>query len=232
MHGFQDARLAAAALAASTLAAFTLPATAAVVGHVETFDLDTDNWQQGTTSTTVVHGAAGGNPGGYLELRKILGGFSDIAAQNVTDPEVLGDYGAAGVSEVTVDLNMFNSSVEGAYVRFRRNASENGWLYGFGPINPDGNQWSTYSTGFFDASWTDAEARLAGWVTDDDLSPAVDPSPSFADVMAGVGRASVRFATAPSDSVLIGVDNYRLVPEPASWMLSGLVAAAVLRRRR
>lgn len=219
----------ASALPAAVLA---FSAQAATPGAVETWDVDVAGWGPGTTSSTVVHAAGGGNPDGHILIRKVLGGFDEIAAANDANPDFLGDYGADGVGQVAVDINMFNSSVTDSWVRFRRNAAENGWRYSFGAIAPNANIWETYTTPLFDATWTDAEARLNGWLTADDIDPGANASPSFALVMGDVGRAEVRFDTAAGVSTLVGVDNFRLlVPEPASAALLGLGGLALLRRR-
>ncbi len=202
-------------------------ARGAVNGSVETWDTDLAGWQTETTSTVLAHGAVGGNPDGHVLVRKDLGGaFDEIGvANNGFNADFLGDYGAAGVNEVTVDLNMFNSSVTDAMVRFRRDVSENGWTFRFGALAPNANLWSTFSTGVFDAEWSDAQATLAGW-------SAESGAPSFAEVMSDVGWSGVRFETSTGVSTLVGVDNFTLLPEPASAAVLGLGLGALALRRR
>ncbi len=205
---------------------------AATPGAVETWDADLAGWEQSTTSSTPVHVAGGGNPDGHVQIRKVLGGFDEIGIVTDSNADFLGDFAADGINQVSVDINMFNSSVTDSWVRFRRNSGENGWLYSFGAIAPNANIWETYTTPVFDPTWNDLDAISNGWITDNDIDAGADPSPPFATVMSGVGRAEVRFDTATGVSTLIGVDNYRLVPEPSSMALLLFAGTLVSARRR
>ncbi len=213
-----------AALGAATLTLASFSASGATPGAVEEWTVDLTGWDTGTTSTSLAHSPTGGNPDGHALLRKNLGGaFDEIGIRTTALPDFLGDY--SGVGTVTVDINMFNSSVLDAQVRFRRGVAENGWNFSFGPIAPNANLWESYSTGLFDPTWSDVDAAANGWVQE-------SGAPSFADLMSSVGWAEVRFDTATGVSTLVGVDNFQLlVPEPASAALLGLGGLVLLRRR-
>ncbi|MEZ6209760.1 MAG: hypothetical protein R3B46_00720 [Phycisphaerales bacterium] len=65
-----------------------------------TFDSDAQNFQGSTISTTQIHLGAGGNPGGFIEICRDLGGPAfDIGTENMATPEFLGDYVAGGINE-------------------------------------------------------------------------------------------------------------------------------------
>lgn len=197
-------------------------AWAATVPTIANFDAGEDNFAGSTVATVQIHAAAGGNPDGFVQLRKDFGpGFDEIGTQNSLSPEFLGDYAADGVTGAGFDLNVFNTTLDSAQLRMRRNVGENGWHYDFGAVLPNANMWMSYDVAF-DPSWTDAMASANGWMQE-------TGSPSFADVMSSVGWLEVRLVN--TGSSIVGVDNVRLVPEPSALglLLAGLV---FLGRRR
>lgn len=207
----------------------------AAVPTIETFDSDTAGWTGNTTSAVVVHVAGGGNPNGHIQSRKDLSPpVFDIGAliDQADNPDFGGDYGAAGIRSATVDLRFMSGDMEAAWLRFRRGPAENGWRYPLTNVFPV-DQWDTYGVSF-DPLWSDIEAHDAGWVTDQDIDPGVDPSPSFADVLAAVDTAEVRIDTG-AGSALVGIDNFGIqVPEPGTGLLLVLGAAVAIafRHRR
>lgn len=218
------------AMAACLAAAWTVTASGALIGAIATYDADAEGWQGSTTSTVQIHAAGGGNPDGHIQVRKDLEPpVFDIGSRTSDDPDFLGDYAASGITGAGFDLNVFNTTIDNAYLRFRRNVAENGWVFDFGSVLPNANAWESFDV-VFDPTWDDLTARANGWQSDDDVDPGVDPSPSFADVMADVGWIEVRLAN--EGSAIVGIDNVRLVPEPTSIALLACGAAALLRRRR
>ena len=201
----------------------------------ETFDTDNGVLVSNTVASVVVHSATGGNPDGHMLTRRDLGeAFFDIGGLT-TDSRFTGDYGADGITGMTVDLNFMTSNFTGAWFRVRTDIVTNGWLAPLTAVFPTGT-WTTYTLAF-DPTWTDLQARAAGWITDFDLNPAADPSPSFATVMASVGRAEIRLGTT-DESSLAGIDNLGLtgqVPEPSTVFLMtaglGLIGLGRWRRR-
>lgn len=208
----------------------TAPLLAATVA-LEPFDGGTNGFTGNTTSATVVHQAAGGNPDGHLLIRKDLSPPAfDTGAVTTTRAEFLGDYAAAGITGASVDLNFQTDGIDGAWLRFRRDASSNGWRFPLTDTFPL-NTWNTYSV-MFNPNWTNGEASAAGWMTDAEIDPVADPSPAFSEVMKSVGFAEVRIAN--DTSTLVGMDNFQLVPEPSAFALTslGLLSALGTRRRR
>ncbi len=209
------------------------PVGAASIG-VETFSGGLAGFGPNTISSTVVHSAAGGNPDEHLLIRRIVDAtFFDIGALT-SGAAFTGDYAADGIGSAGVDLDFRTTNVSGAWLRVRQNAVTNGWLHALtGDFSPG---WRPYDVAFV-PTWTDLEARAAGWITDFDLNPAADPSPAFATVMANVGFFEVRLGST-NESTLVGLDNARLgglqVPEPAAvaTLLLGLAGLAARRRRQ
>lgn len=195
-------------------------AGAAVPGTVATFDVDEDDFQGSTTATVQVYAAAGGNPGGHVQIRKDLTPGFDIGTQNSTWPEFLGDYAAAGVNGAGFDLNVFNTTFDEVHLRVRRNVGENGWHYNFGAVLPNANLWESYDVAF-DPAWNDVTALANGWTQE-------AGSPGFAAVMSSVGWLEVRVIN--TASAIAGVDNVRIVPEPATLLL--LIGGLTLVGRR
>ncbi len=197
-------------------------AWAAVPGTVATFDVDEDGFAGSTIATVQIHAAGGGNPDGHVQIRKdLLTGF-DTGTQNSVWPEFLGDYAADGVNGGGFDLNVFNTTLDEAHLRMRRNVGENGWYYDFGPVAPNANQWESYDV-LFDPTWDDATAMGNGWTQE-------AGAPGFADLMASVGWLEVRVIN--DGSSIVGVDNVRIVPEPGTLALLAAGLGFVARRRR
>lgn len=205
-------------LLTGTLAAAAL---AAVPGTVATFDAGAENFEGSTIATTQIHLLTDGNPDGHIEIRKATAPGFDIGTQNSTTPEFLGDYGADGITGAGFDLNVGNFTLDSAQLRFRRNVFENGWYFDFGAVLPNANAWESYDVAF-NPTWDDVSATANGWTQE-------SGSPSFADLMASVGWAEARVIN--SDSLIVGVDNFRLVPEPGALALLGVGVALFARRR-
>jgi hypothetical protein len=206
----------------------TAASVTAAVPTLETFDSDTAGFGPNTTSSVVVHVGAGGNPGGFIQTRKDLTPpVFDVGALTLT-PNFTGDYASAGIGSFSVDLNFFTDNITDAWVRVRPSIVENGWLFPLTSTFPT-DEWNTYGVAF-DPSWTDAEAALAGWVTDQDINPIADPSPSFASVMSSVNSLEVRIAS-PVESTLVGIDNVRIdaagVPDSSSLLVEAMVVGAL-----
>ena len=99
-------------------------------------------------------------------------------------------------------------------------ASQGGWLY---PVTdtylnrdltvPD---WQTFSFNL-NPNWTDAEAREAGWLSDEDVFGT--SAPPFQTTMSNVYNAEVRISGI--GDVEVGIDNFSIITEPVT--LSGWV---------
>ena len=199
----------------------------AVYSHVEEWNSGSlAGWTGNTVDSTVVHVATGGNPNGHIQTRGPSPGSFDIGALTAI-ADFTGDYAAAGITGASVDLNFMTGQFDGTWLRFRYlDATQNGWLYPLTAVFPD--VWQTYSVNF-NPTWTDLEARNAGWITDDDIFPGADPSVSFASTMANVYTAEVRISG--DVNLIAGIDNFAVVPEPASIVFLGLGLLRLRKRR-
>lgn len=211
------------ALAIAALAALASNAAAAIP-HVATFDSDAENFQQSTTSSTVIWTGANGNPGGHLQLRKSLADpVFDLGTENMTSPEFLGNYGAASITGAGFDLNTLQTDLTGARIRFREAVTTNGWYYDFGAVAAN-DAWASYDAPL-DPTWDDATAGANGWTQG-------SGAPSFADTFANVGWIEVRLLNPDDTSSLVDVDNVRITPTPSTLAIPALAALAATRRRR
>lgn len=191
---------------------------------VATFSLGEDNFVASTLDTVQIRPASGGNPGGFVQLRKetSVDAFPLGTRTSVT-PEFLGNYAAAGINQAGFDLVTFNTTLDGAQIRFRPGVADNGWNYNFGAIAA-GNNWISLVTPVFDPTWSDVAATANGWTQE-------AGAPSFAALFANVGWVEARFNNAPLVSAIVGVDNVRLIPAP-SFAALGLMGVAIAGRRR
>ncbi|MCA9283014.1 MAG: hypothetical protein H6812_07165 [Phycisphaeraceae bacterium] len=186
-----------------------------------TFDSDAENFQGSTISTTQIHLGAGGNPGGFIEIRRDLGGPAfDIGTENRMTPEFLGDYVAGGINEAGFDLRVPSTPVADVWLRFRSSVSMNGWYHPYGAPAND-NVWHEYSSSF-DPSWDDATALGNGWLQEAGAG-------TFSDTMKSVGWIEVRLITI--ESTLADIDNVYIVPTPGALALSVVGMGFGLRRR-
>ena len=173
-----------------------------------------DNWDDGqlhgwtgnTAWTEVVGETTGGNPGGYLRSRnssatnpsRTIGAMSG-------ENRYTGDFAAAGVQRISVDLNLLSGQMSWVVLRLRyRDATFNGWTYQLDTSLPVG-QWRHYEVSF-DPNWTDAQAIAAGWQQESN-------TPSFQQTLSDVYSTEVRLLY-PSSNVAappqLGIDNFHL----------------------
>ena len=206
---------------------------ASLAGYSEGWDTagDLAGWGPNTTVTTVVHAASGGNPGGHLQSRGIGAGTFDIGALSQL-PDITGSFGST-VWTASVDLSFINGNFDDAWLRFRYlDSTENGWNFSLTNVFPA--DWTTFSV-TFDPTWTDVQAMANGWLPDNiAIDPGANPSQTWALTMSDVYTTEVRLSG--EDSLLAGIDNFRLQPVPipaAFWLFgSGLVGLIGIARRK
>ncbi len=187
-------------------------ASAAAPNH-DGWDVSGDfaGWRQNTAKTNIAVIDTGGNPDGYLysESTGYFGWNNYYAGACSEKAELSGDFGFAPSVQVSVDLKVSSNTVNfnGVYLRFRyQDATYNGWRYLF-TDTPVYDAWVTYSVAF-DPTWTDVDARAAGWVTDEDVHPSAEPSEPFAVTMADVYYTEIRFEA--NGYVQGCIDNFHL----------------------
>lgn len=223
-----DRASARAALAAAALAlTVTLPAHAVVAGQVDTFESgSTLGWGVGVPHPAPPTIVATGGPAGagdhYMLLQAVGGGGpgSRLAVHN--GAQWAGDYTAAGITTVTMDVFNFGPSDLSLRLLFEAG-----------------------SPTLTDRAWSTVPVQVpggSGWrsvvfpVTAADLTPA--PGSQVADALAGAVAIRLfhgSFAEFPGEAILVsvGVDNITAVPEPATaWLLSlGVLGGLAWRRR-
>lgn len=204
---------------------FLLPAAVfAAYAHTETWDGGTlAGWTRNTIDAEISHSATGGNPNGYIECTYLGSPTEVFEIGAVTNQDSFtGDLTAAGITAASVDLYFEEGIYYGtARLRFRYlDSNHNGWVYALtSDFTP--TPWKTYSVDF-DPTWTDQEALSAGWTQE-------SSTPSFQETMANVYTTEIRLA---GSAVIAGIDNFTLIPEPASLSLLALGAIALIKRRK
>ena len=207
-------------------------AAQASASYTETWDSGSlAGWTANTTASNVAVVNTGGNPGGYLYSwgTGLVSGTLDIGAKT-TSSIFTGNYSAKGIIGVSVDTSFISGNFDGAWVRFRyMDASQNGWVYPLTSTYP--TNWQTFFANL-NPSWTDTQARAAGWLSDTDVFGV--PSPSFQITMSNVYSAEVRISGI--GDVDAGIDNFSLIiiPAPGAIILSSIGVGLVgwLKRRR
>ncbi len=220
--------LALAAFAALPLAALPPVAAAAIsLGQIDDFQDGTlQGWQGGSSPTNVATGGPAGAGDRYLELDS--SGFS-LGAFNTA--QWSGDYDAAGVGSLRLDLNNFGPDpVSLRVVLFTPGCA-------FGGNSCTAWASSAPTTLLAGSGWVSATFTL-----DESVMTRVLGSDSFLATLQGAERLLLRHDPSPLDppgspsavDAVLGVDNVTALPEPASGALvaCGLAALALAARRR
>jgi hypothetical protein len=213
------------ALSAAT--APTAPA-AIVAGQTDTFqDNATDNWGGGD-DLTVQDGGTAGAGDLYLHLESFGGGSSGSKLSTFNAFQWSGNYAAAGITSVGMDLLNPNTSpvatpLNMRIVLFGPNGSR--WSSANGVLIPADDQWHH-------AVFSTAQADLV----------LVNPGDTYSAMYAGVTQLMIRYDAGASPSAggtpfagTLGIDNVTAVavPEPGSFgILVAATGVALARRRR
>jgi hypothetical protein len=216
------ARLALAAGAA--LVAPSAGRAQVTFGQTDTFQGGTQGWSQGLqapgANLTVQPGGPGGAGDNFLQVISTggIGAGSRMVIFNQT--QWLGNYTAAGVSAIEMDLQNFTAAALTIRIGFRTGSA--------GSTTPG----YVSDPGFTlpaDGTWHHAVFPL----TPATLT-AVGSPPSLATVLAGPGELRILSSVGPNligDAInaRIGIDNIRATPEPAHILALALAAAGVAR---
>ncbi|QDV33874.1 PEP-CTERM sorting domain-containing protein [Tautonia plasticadhaerens] len=221
----------------SPSAAFADP----IVGQVDDFE---DGTTQGWTvnfagmapppadalPTVVSTGGPGGAADSFLMLTSLGGNGpgSRLSVGNL-DPRWTGDYLAAGVRAITMDVNNFGSTELALRLAFEDPTAGPPSNVAFSTdalIVPTGSGWMTVTfligPGDLTAGLGDVDAALTGATL---IRLYHSPDPNFPNPVSPI----------PAVVAQLGIDNIAVVPEPASLVLTvtGLIGlCSSIRRRR
>ncbi len=210
--------------------------SAPIPGYFETWDnaaSGTAGWSGTTAFSTTVRAGSGGNPGGYLQTTQTnASGTLDVGGGATFVSALRGDF-RGSVWNITLDALYDQGSFDASVVRLRHAGDENGWVFDLpGPFTAD--QWISYSV-TFDGDWNDAQARSAGWMplNEHPTIPGAGTGPSdpWTTLMSSVMRTSVRISGNGS-TVISGLDNFSLVPEPTTALLLAFGLAGLAAKRK
>lgn len=219
LHSARRVHLAAASLA--WLVSLALPAAAVTLGQQDDFeDGTTQGWSAGAVHPAPPANVPSGGPAGvddsYLQLTSLGGTGAGNSLVVFNGLQWAGNYVAAGVTGIAMDVNNFGSNP--LMLRLTFNAVSN--LAGSAvaiPL-PSASGWTSI---FFPIAPGDLSALFG--------SPA--------DVLAAVTELRLLHLPAGTPAPIVaslGVDNIRAVPEPSTFALVGLGALALsgVRRKR
>jgi hypothetical protein len=196
------------------------------LGQVDDFeDGTTASWTDGVNGNTanITTGGPAGANDNYLQISSgSFGGQSRMTVFNRS--QWVGNYLAAGVTAISMDLRNFGSSAIPIRIAIRE---------GTGGSSTPGYASTTAFSLAADGQWHTAVFSLAA----SDLTPINSPQPLTTD-LANVAEFRLLSSASPSTlgdviSARIGVDNITAVPEPATIALTafGLAGAWMFRRR-
>lgn len=210
------------------LVAITTPVPAAlVVGQTDDFqDGTTQGWRSGVVNPNPPSNVATGGPLGagdrYLQIVSTggVGPGSKLIAFNTA--QWAGDYLAAGVTGITMDLKNLGSSPLSMRIGLMSSTLQ-------------GSPGYVTSTAFplpVDGNWHHAVFGLSAA----DLT-GINAPPALSTILSGTAELRILHSAGPAlngDNIVgsVGVDNIAAVPEPATLLLISGGLLGVLRRRR
>jgi len=167
-------------------------------GVFESFETGLAGWQPFISKTKAIHESSGGNPGGFIKAD----GQTELGFTTI-DPKYTGNYSNKGFVEFEVDLVALQCvSVTKPQILVRFDAGDNGWSFPFNDFSCNHKTWKTYKAPF-KTSWSDAEAKAAGWVQ------VNGSTKTFSETMNHVGRLGLYMSVSWKISQ-IGMDNFRI----------------------
>ena len=209
--------------------AFVLPTSADLLSQTDTFDAGILNWSSGANPMHVATGGSLGSGDGFLQVSRPDSSPFHIAAFNKT--QWTGNYLAAGITAIEVDLNAITGSDA---LKVRLVLWGNGGVWASSSLSPVAAGWNHYSFGL--------TASELVFVDDDVNSPAGSGGGSglLADTLQNVTIMQLRHdypsPTAPGNhpehiSATLGIDNFQAVPEPSTLLYMVVAAGSLMLRR-
>lgn len=194
-----------------------------VNGQVDTFQDGTlMNWTGGANPSNVATGGPAGSGDRFLLLTSNGGSGSGSRLATYNDNQWAGNYQAAGVTRIQADFNNFGATtLMLRVVIFRFNSPISRYTSANPYVLPPGSGWQHVE--FF---------------LDSTNLVLVDGSASFSQAITGVDRFMFRHDDGTPSSTgspiagVLGIDNVRAVPEPASIVVLAGGVGVLWRRRK
>jgi hypothetical protein len=163
-----------------------------------------EGWEPGSAVSSVSAMGVGGQPLGYLLVKRQSGTPLDAGAMT-TLPAATGDYAGRGVRRIQFDLLCPFAM---PFLRLQPiDGSTPGWRYRVPVSTP--NQWHSWVVPV-DPSWSNFEAGVAGWSRE-------SGAPDFSQVMASVHSVGFVFGSSPAILLQASIDNFALMPGPTCY---------------
>lgn len=196
-------------------------------GQVDPFtDGTTQGWEEGSVSPNPPTNEPTGGPGGAGDrfLRNASSGGALAGSRQVTynRAQWAGNYNAAGVTRISMNLANFGPTT--LYMRVAVESAQiaNAWWASTTAVQlPSGSGWQTVHFDLTPAAMTDLTNGLLS------LSAVLDNVATLRVLSARVNPAFIGDSTVS----VVGMDNIRAIPEPATLGLIALPFLAARRRR-
>lgn len=151
----------ASSIAPIALAMLSIQAVFAAAPYSEDWSGGANSWFISSTKGSASYESDGGNPGGYMRYTAASNSFDNKGITSTAEANALGDYGAAGIAEISFDARP-SGVFDTVSFRFRPETGGNGWDFHFPGDEAPVGTWTTFTIPI-DASWDDAMATSNGW---------------------------------------------------------------------
>ena len=203
--------------------------SADLLGQIDTFDSDIAGWSSGANPTHITTGGPTGSGDGFLQVSRDSSFAFHLGAYNKIQWQ--GNYSAAGVTGINVDLNAFSSF---SSLTVRLVLWGDGGVWASTGVTPVSSGWNTYSFGLTAADLV--------FVDDDVNAPAGSGGGTgiLADTLANVNIIQLRHDSAtptipgqhpPHVVATLGIDNFEAIPEPSTLLLLLTAGGCLVLRR-
>lgn len=195
---------------------------AATPGYVETFESGLNGW--GSNPSIITHVLTNGADGPSDPFAKIEGVDAPteliIRASTSTSPDVTGDFTAAGITQISFELNELGID-DGLAIRFGFGTLGNFWVSNQ-IFDPSANTWEQFTIDLVEANFTEVFGGLGTFGAAMSNAQRIQFRLDFDEpgIMPDVGEGD------------FGLDNVTLIPAPAPAGIVALGGAMMTRRRR
>jgi len=195
---------------------------AATPGYVETFETGLNGW--GSNPSVITHVLTNGADGPSDPFAMIEGVDAPtellIRASASTNPDVTGNYTAAGITQISFELNELGID-DGLAIRIGFGSLGNFWVSNQ-IFDPSANTWEQYTIDLVEANFTEVFGGLGTFDAAMSNAQRIQFRLDFdaPGIMPDVGQGD------------FGLDNVTLIPTPASASIVALGGAVMARRRR